>query len=147
MIAEHGAPAFIRSDNGPEFIGRTLGNWLKKQNIKTLYIASGSPWQNGYVESLHDKFRRECLGRERLNAEWLWMIGNGSITRSDHIEVSGCKAHWSLAETNCTTPRFFLRYGLRPPLRKNLAPPPQRDKINVTPYSTWARKSGGRQFI
>jgi len=64
MIAEHGAPAFIRSDNGPEFIGRTLGNWLKKQNIKTLYIAPGSPWQNGYVESFHDKFRRECLGRE-----------------------------------------------------------------------------------
>ena len=64
LIAKHGPPEFIRSDNGPEFIGRTLGDWLKKQDIKTLYIAPGSPWQNGYVESFHDKFRRECLGRE-----------------------------------------------------------------------------------
>ncbi|MFM2221657.1 MAG: hypothetical protein RLZZ553_1405, partial [Verrucomicrobiota bacterium] len=32
--------------------------------IKTLYIEPGSPWQNGYVESFHDKFRRECLARE-----------------------------------------------------------------------------------
>ncbi len=64
MIAKYGAPDYIRSDNGPEFIGRSLGDWLKDQNIKTLYIDPGSPWQNGYVESFHDKFRRECLGRE-----------------------------------------------------------------------------------
>ncbi len=32
--------------------------------IKTLYIDPGCPWQNGYVESFHDKFRRECLARE-----------------------------------------------------------------------------------
>lgn len=64
MIDKYGAPDFIRSDNGPEFIGRSLGEWLKEQGIKTLYIDPGSPWQNGYVESFHDKFRRECLGRE-----------------------------------------------------------------------------------
>ena len=64
MMAEHGTLAFIRSDNGPEFIGRTLGNWLKKQNIKTLYIDPSSPCQNVYVESFQCKFRRECLGRE-----------------------------------------------------------------------------------
>ena len=64
LIGKHGAPAFIRSDNGPEFIGPTLGVWLKKQGIKTLYIDPGSPWKNGYVESFHDKFRRKCLERE-----------------------------------------------------------------------------------
>ena len=64
MIDKYGAPDFIRSDNGPEFIGRSLGEWLKEQGIKTLYIDPGSPWPNGYVESFHDKFRRECLGRE-----------------------------------------------------------------------------------
>lgn len=63
-IRIHGAPDYIRSDNGPEFIARYLQNWLKKKDIKTLYIDPGSPWQNGYVESFHDKFRRECLGRE-----------------------------------------------------------------------------------
>lgn len=64
MIDKYRVPAFIRSDNGPEFIGRSFGEWLKEKGIKTLYIDPGSPWQNGYVESLHDKFRRECLGRE-----------------------------------------------------------------------------------
>jgi transposase InsO family protein len=64
LIAEHGSPDFIRSDNGPEFIGRSLSQWLEERDIKTLYIEPGSPWQNGYVESFHDKFRRECLGRE-----------------------------------------------------------------------------------
>lgn len=63
LIAQHGAPDYIRSDNGPEFIAHLLRDWLEDQNIKTLYIDPGSPWQNGYVESFHDKFRRECLGR------------------------------------------------------------------------------------
>lgn len=64
LIARHGAPAYIRSDNGPEFIARLLREWLAQERIKTLYIEPGSPWQNGYVESFHDKFRRECLARE-----------------------------------------------------------------------------------
>lgn len=64
LVAEHGAPAYIRSDNGPEFVARSLQQWLAEAGIKTLYIDPGSPWQNGYVESFHDKFRRECLARE-----------------------------------------------------------------------------------
>ena len=64
MIDEYGAPYFIRSDNGSEFICRSSGEWLKEQDMKTLYIGPGNPWQNGYVESFHDKFRRECVGRE-----------------------------------------------------------------------------------
>ena len=63
-IMTHGVPEHIRSDNGPEFVAKILQKWLKEENIKTLYIDPGSPWQNGYVESFHDKFRRECLNRE-----------------------------------------------------------------------------------
>ena len=64
LIQRVGAPGYIRSDNGPEFIAHSLGRWLAQSQIKTLYIDPGCPWQNGYVESFHDKFRRECLGRE-----------------------------------------------------------------------------------
>ena len=63
-IMRHGAPSYIRSDNGPEFIARILQKWLRERGIKTLYKDPGSPWQNGFVESFHDKFRRECLNRE-----------------------------------------------------------------------------------
>ena len=66
VIREQGTPAYIRSDNGPEFVARHLQKWLEEENMKTLYIDPGSPWQNGYVESFHDKFRRECLNRELL---------------------------------------------------------------------------------
>jgi len=64
LIQQHGPPAYIRSDNGSEFIATLLLDWLEQQRVKTLFIEPGSPWQNGYVESFHDKFRRECLGRK-----------------------------------------------------------------------------------
>jgi transposase InsO family protein len=63
-IARYGAPEHLRSDNGPEFIASCMQNWLKAQEIKTLYIKPGSPWENGHIESLHDKLRDECLNRE-----------------------------------------------------------------------------------
>ena len=44
-IAAHGAPQFIRSDNGPEFIAKDLQRWLADQNIKTIYITPASPWE------------------------------------------------------------------------------------------------------
>ena len=63
-IARYGAPEHIRSDNGPEFIANAVQEWLRKTAIKTLYITPGSPWENGHIESFHDKLRDECLNRE-----------------------------------------------------------------------------------
>jgi putative transposase len=63
-IARYGVPEHLRSDNGPEFIASCIQNWLKAQKIKTLYIKPGSPWENGHIESFHDKLRDECLNRE-----------------------------------------------------------------------------------
>ena len=58
--------ALIRSDNGPEFIATAIRDRLKERGIKTIYIDPGCPWQNGYVESFNDKFRREGLNRELI---------------------------------------------------------------------------------
>lgn len=63
-IARYGAPGHLRSDNGPEFIAYAIQDWLKERQIKTLYIRPGSPWENGHIESFHDKLRDECLNRE-----------------------------------------------------------------------------------
>ncbi len=62
----YGIPEHIRSDNGPEFIAQKVQKWLKDNAIKTIYIDPGSPWQNGYIESFHSRFRDECLDREVL---------------------------------------------------------------------------------
>ena len=63
-IERYGAPQYVRSDNGPEFIAKAIQDWLGNQQIKTLYIEPGSPWEQAYIESFHDKLRDECLNRE-----------------------------------------------------------------------------------
>ena len=63
-MARYGAPEHLRSDNGPEFIAYALQDWVQARQIKTLYIKPGSPWENGHIESFHDKLRDECLNRE-----------------------------------------------------------------------------------
>ena len=65
-MVEYGVPGYIRSDNGPEFIAARIQQWLRDNHIKTIYIDPGSPWQNGYIESFHSRFRDECLSREML---------------------------------------------------------------------------------
>lgn len=57
----HGAPRYIRSDNGPELVAKALQSWLAERGAKTIYITPGSPWENAYIESFNDKFRDECL--------------------------------------------------------------------------------------
>lgn len=63
-FARYGRPKHLRSDNGPEFIAYAIQDWLAASQIKTLYIQPGSPWENGHIESFHDKLRGECLNRE-----------------------------------------------------------------------------------
>lgn len=63
-MERYGMPEHIRSDNGPEFIAYSIQDWLREAAIKTLYITPGSPWENGHIESFHDKLRDECLNRE-----------------------------------------------------------------------------------
>ena len=64
LFAVRGEPEFIRSDNGPEFVSHAVKKWLDVSGVKTLYVAPGSPWENGYVESFNSKLRDELLNRE-----------------------------------------------------------------------------------
>ena len=59
-----GAPAYIRSDNGPEFIAQSVQDWITAVGAKTTYIEPGSPWENGYIESFNARFRDELLNGE-----------------------------------------------------------------------------------
>jgi putative transposase len=65
LVSVHGAPRYIRSDNGPEFVSAAILRWLVREGIESAHIAPGKPWQNGTDESFNGKFRDECL-----NAEW-----------------------------------------------------------------------------
>jgi putative transposase len=64
LVSERGAPRYLRSDNGPEFVSQALLKWIVDQGIETALIDPGKPWQNGASESFNGKFRDECLSME-----------------------------------------------------------------------------------
>jgi putative transposase len=64
LFIVRGVPAYIRSDNGPEFIARTVQDWIGVVGSRTAYITPGSPWENGYIESFNARLRDELLNGE-----------------------------------------------------------------------------------
>ena len=64
LFAQRGAPGFVRSDNGSEFIARLVAVFLSESGSQSHFIRPGSPWQNGFVESFHSTLRREHLDVE-----------------------------------------------------------------------------------
>ncbi len=64
LEAQRGIPRAIRSDNGPEFIARAVRKWLAARKVGPLYIAPGSPWENGYSESFNSRMKAEFADRE-----------------------------------------------------------------------------------
>jgi putative transposase len=64
LVSIHGAPLFMRSDNGPEFVSRAILEWIADGGIATALIDPGKPWQNGSNESFNGKLRDECLSME-----------------------------------------------------------------------------------
>ena len=64
LFCERGVPVHIRSDNGSEFTAKRVRAWLKRLQVKPLFIEPGSPWENGYIESFNGKMRDELLARE-----------------------------------------------------------------------------------
>lgn len=59
-----GAPDFIHSDNGPEFIARAVVDWVANRGFKTLFITPGSPWENCSSESFNSRLRDDLLNVE-----------------------------------------------------------------------------------
>ncbi len=94
VIGRRGAPRRIRSDNGTEFLGQALADWLPVVGTKALPVVPASPWENGYVESFHSRLRDEFLEREEFESE------------SD----ARAKAKWFRREYNRIRPHSSLGY-------------------------------------
>lgn len=61
LVARHGAPAYLRSDNGAEFVALAVQAWLALRQVQTLYIDPGCRGQNGKEERFNGTVRDECL--------------------------------------------------------------------------------------
>jgi putative transposase len=101
-IARYGVPDHVRSDNGPEFIAYAIQDWLAEAGIKTIYIQPGSPWENGHIESFHDKLRDECLNRELFGS----LAEARVILESWRVEYNDRRPHSALGYQ---TPGEFAR--------------------------------------
>ncbi len=119
-IAQYGLPEHIRSDNGPEFIAYALQDWLREQMIKVIYITPGSPWENGHIESFHDKFRDECLNRELFGS----LVEAKIIIENWRVEYNTERPHSSLEDQ--TPAEFAERRAEGSRLRSGSALPPSR---------------------
>jgi putative transposase len=95
VIGRRGAPTRIRSDNGSEFICAALVDWLPGVGAKSIPVAAGSPWENGYIESFHSRLRDEFL--ERLEFE--------------SVADARAKASWFRREYNTVRPHSSLGYA------------------------------------
>ena len=99
-----GPPAFVRSDNGPEFVARDVRAWIAAVGAKTAFIEPGSPWENGYVESFNARFRDELLNREIFYS-----------LREAQIIIEGWRKHYN-------TKRPHSALGYRPPAPETIVP-------------------------
>lgn len=87
-----GVPGHIRSDNGPEFIAKTVQAWIHAVGTKTAYITPGSPWENGYIESFNARVRDELL-----NGELFYSLKEARIIiESWRRHYNGIRPHSSL---------------------------------------------------
>ena len=98
LFSIRGCPAHIRSDNGPEFMARALRAWYGVLTIAPLFIESGSPWGNGYVESFNGKLRDE------------WLNGDCFI----HCTKHRCSSNAGDATTTSTAHIVHLAIGHQP---------------------------------
>ena len=92
LIITHGAPEYIRSDNGPEFTAKKLIKWLATAGITTMFIEPGSPWENGYCESFNARMRNEFLNREQFDNMYEAQV----LTRRWIKEYTTLRPHSSL---------------------------------------------------
>ncbi len=104
LFVDRGPPDHIRSDNGSEFTAKAVREWLAGIGVKTLYIAPGSPWENGYNESFNGK-----LGDELLNGEIFYSLKEAQVL------IERWRHHY-----NTVRPHSAL--GYRPPAPQTIVP-------------------------
>ena len=111
LVSARGAPSFLRSDNGPEFVSSALLSWIVSQGIGTALIEPGKPWQNGVTESFNGKFRDECLSLEWFRSRTEAKV----IIEAWRRHFNQVRPHSSLGYL---TPNEFVAQGATPAPRQ-----------------------------
>ena len=100
-----GPPAYIRSDNGPEFVAVAVRRWIAAVGAQTAFIEPGSPRENSYIESFNARLRDELLDGEIFYT-----------VREAQVVIEEWRRHY-----NTVRPHSSL--GYRPPAPETVVPP------------------------
>jgi putative transposase len=66
LVKVPGHPLMIVSDTGNELTSPTILRWREQSRVEWRYLTPrGKPTQNGFVESLTERLRGECLNERR----------------------------------------------------------------------------------
>jgi hypothetical protein len=125
LVSGRGAPRFLRSDNGPEFVLRKLPSRMVAQNIDIALIEPGKPWQDAVGASVNRKFRDECLSLEwlRSRAEALWYVRPARLAPLHHRPIWGNHSKQD-PSSQVNRGRKTLGRSLRPVIRPTKSPDP-----------------------
>ena len=124
LFTTRGVPVHIRSDNGGEFIARTIRRLADLTGVEHLYIAPASPWQNGYAESFHGRLRDELL-----NAEVFEGVHDAkALARAWRHEYNHRRPHSSL---KYLPPAVFAATVTGPPVGAAPLPPARPPSIPI----------------
>ncbi|MCP4512359.1 MAG: transposase, partial [Fuerstiella sp.] len=91
-----------------------VGDWLDRAGVRTLFIEPGSPWKNGFIESLNGNLRNKLLNAERLDT-----------LPEARVLTERCRRHY-----NVVHPHSSLND--RPPAAETVL-----SAINFTPDPNW----------
>ena len=93
LVSVHGAPRYLRSDNGPEFVARAILRWLQSAQIETAFIDPGSRGRTartnpstGSCATSTSRCSGSAIAPTRRSAS---SNGDGITTRCVRTRVSG----------------------------------------------------------
>ena len=107
-------PITIRTDQGPEFTGKSLDQWAYQHKVELRLIEAGKPTQKAIVESLikllrrHFRFRRSRFTSVDGISRALTESTNALSSKSSRLAVSGSRASSLLQRTTMLSSMIWL---------------------------------------
>jgi len=153
LFAMYGVPRHFRSDNGPEFVAKSMRSWLERIGVGALFVEPGSPWKNGYAESFHSRGWDELLASEEFES----LSAERSLTHRWREDYNQVRPHSSLGYVarGVFATRWIASVPERTSAKSQPAPALQQHTPHTplpNPYphnagTSFRGRSGGREFV
>ena len=134
MFLIRGVPAYIRSDNGPEFVAESVRRWVAAVGAQTAFIEPGASWENGFIESFNARLRDELL-----NSEVFYSLREARHCRGDPPVAA------SIPCDRASSPEDIFVHWMSSPRRTQSSLRPHRPRTRLGPRPAgWTRSFSRR---